>query len=185
MMKRQSIFVLASLTLAIMFSPSNAAIFQDSGVSNSGREAIVWTEDSGMVGLGDLPGGSFYIASFDMSSDGSTVAGTGQKNRANEAFTGWDEAESMRILRDVLVDDYALDLTGWSYLDRATGISADDLTIIGTGIHNGNQEAWRAKISEEPTFEGVGDLSGVRQIEPMKHSSGMRRKVCVFWRMFW
>jgi hypothetical protein len=40
----------------------------------------------------------------------------------------------MRILEDVLVNDYALDLTGWT-LQEARGIFDDGLTIVGSVIN--------------------------------------------------
>jgi hypothetical protein len=54
----------------------------------------------------------------------------------------------MRSLRDVLVDDYSLDLVGWQ-LSSARGISADGSTIVGYGINpSGQYEAWIAVIPE-------------------------------------
>jgi probable HAF family extracellular repeat protein len=38
-----------------------------------GYEAFRWTSDGGMVGLGDLPGGSFYSVVTGVSGDGSVV----------------------------------------------------------------------------------------------------------------
>jgi len=39
-----------------------------------------------------------------------------------------------------------LDLTGWT-LTTANGVSADGRTIVGTGTHNGQTEAWVAQWS--------------------------------------
>ena len=50
----------------------------------------------------------------------------------SEAFI-WDNANGMRKLKDVLVNDFGLDLTGWT-LTIARGISDDGLTIVGDGI---------------------------------------------------
>ena len=38
-------------------------------------EAFLWTENGGMVGLGDLPGGGFGSEAFDVNADGSVVVG--------------------------------------------------------------------------------------------------------------
>ena len=57
----------------------------------------------------------------------------------------------MRNLRDVLEDQFGLDLTGWT-LDEAKSISADGLVIVGLG-HNasGFDEGWIAIIPEPST----------------------------------
>jgi len=72
----------------------------------------------------------------------------------------WDSVNGMRALRDVLIYDCGLDLTGWS-LDGATGISADGLTIAGNGSNpSGNDEAWVAVIPEPATL-GLLSLGGL------------------------
>jgi len=51
-----------------------------------------------------------------------------------------------------LADDYHLDMTGWVLLS-AEGISADGLTIVGTGVNpNGDREAWVAVLPEPATL---------------------------------
>jgi hypothetical protein len=35
-----------------------------------GNEAFRWTEDSGMIGLGDLDGGSYFSRAYGVSADG-------------------------------------------------------------------------------------------------------------------
>jgi MYXO-CTERM domain-containing protein len=52
----------------------------------------------------------------------------------------------MRNLRDVLVSDYGLDLTGWT-LDEAVGISADGKVIVG----NSQGRGWLAVLPEPGT----------------------------------
>jgi hypothetical protein len=54
----------------------------------------------------------------------------------------------MRALRQVLTDEYGLDLGGWR-LERATGVSDDGLVIVGTGRNpGGNTEGWVATVPE-------------------------------------
>tara|TARA_R110000737_G_scaffold305439_1_gene313009 strand:- start:78 stop:335 length:258 start_codon:yes stop_codon:yes gene_type:complete len=55
----------------------------------------------------------------------------------------------MRALEDVLVTDFGLDLTGWSSLQQARGVSDDGLVVAGFGIHNGFQEAFIANMRED------------------------------------
>jgi probable HAF family extracellular repeat protein len=113
-------------------------------------EAFRWTTEGGMVGLGDLPGGIFYSNAHGVSADGSVVVGTGYTDSSREVFI-WDEINGMRILRDVLVNECGLDLTGWQLTNVESGssISADGLTIAGYGNNpDGEQEAWIARLPE-------------------------------------
>ena len=109
-----------------------------------------------MVGLGDLPGGSFSSFASGVSSDGSVVVGSGRSSSGGEAFI-WDETNGMRALIQILADQ-GIDMTGWN-LDWASGISADGLTIVGTGTNPlGFTEAWIATIPEPSTalLLGIG-----------------------------
>ncbi len=117
------------------------------GRSALGDEAFRWTSASGMVGLGDLPGGSFASFAHGVSADGSTIVGSSESASGGEAFM-WDTANGIKSLRDVLINDYGLDLTGWT-LSSTRGISDDGLTIAGYGINpDGYTEAWIATIPE-------------------------------------
>jgi len=72
-----------------------------------------------------------------------------------EAFV-WYPANGMRNLKDVLEKSCGLNLTGWK-LERATGISADGLTIVGGGINpDGHPEGWVATIPEPATLILLG-----------------------------
>ncbi len=118
------------------------------GTSVSGTEAFRWTSSGGMVGLGDLSGGGFFSEAYDVSADGSVVVGEGTSAASgNEAFI-WDNINGMRSLKDVLVNNFGLDLTGWK-LEGARGISDDGVTIVGYGENpSGNTEAWIATLCE-------------------------------------
>jgi probable HAF family extracellular repeat protein len=118
------------------------------GVSDPNTEAFRWTSGGGMVGLGHLPGGSVSWA-YAASADGSVVVGAGSSVSGLTAFI-WDSTNGIRNLKDVLTNDYGLDLTGWT-LEEALDISDDGLTIVGYG-HNpsGDQEAWRAVLGSTP-----------------------------------
>ena len=116
------------------------------GVSSSanGYEAFRWTFGGGMVGLGSLGGSSFANA---VSDDGSVIVGSYLSGSGSKAFY-WTSTGGMVDLRELLVNNYGLDLTDWS-LAHAYGVSASGLTIVGRGINpSGNIEAWRAVITE-------------------------------------
>ncbi|MCF7955468.1 MAG: right-handed parallel beta-helix repeat-containing protein [Phycisphaerae bacterium] len=94
-------------------------------------EAFRWTEQTGVVRLGDLPGLSFYSIASAVSADGSIVVGRSEGSSSSNAFI-WDEQNGMRDLKDVLTNDYGLDLGDWK-LSYANGISDDGRTIVGYG----------------------------------------------------
>ncbi len=64
------------------------------GKSTEGEEAFRWTDDTGMVGLGDLPGGDVYSNAYGISADGSTVVGYSFSSNGSEAFR-WTEESGM------------------------------------------------------------------------------------------
>jgi probable HAF family extracellular repeat protein len=136
-------------------SADGSVIVGSSRDSMANLQAFRWTAPGGMVGLGDLPGGRVLSSANDVSADGSVVVGFGETAfdgslNATEAFF-WTAGSRMVNLRDFLVSQ-GVDLTGWK-LTSAEGVSADGLTIVGTGVNPaGNQEAWMATIPEPSTL---------------------------------
>ncbi|MCG6907078.1 MAG: hypothetical protein LJE63_10690 [Desulfobacteraceae bacterium] len=129
---------------------ADGAIVVGYSVSSSGyAEAFRWTQSAGMVGLGHLPGCSVSVASA-VSADGSTVVGNSGSGDKTEAFI-WDEKNGMRNLRELLIDACGLDLNAWT-LERATGISSDGKTIVGTGSPNGYVQGWIANLEKKEDF---------------------------------
>ena len=117
-----------------------------------------------MVGLGDLAGGGFSSRALAVSADGSVVVGFGDSASSSEAFI-WDQTHGMRNLRDVLVNDLGLDLTGWQLI-HANGISADGLTIVGRGRNpGGNREAWIAVLCENSPPSDLNHDCSVNQLD--------------------
>jgi probable HAF family extracellular repeat protein len=125
-------------------SADGSVVVGDSAHPNS--EAFRWTQATGMVGLGAVPIGlaSSSLATA-VSADGTVVVGGTIVTSAGEALI-WDPSHGMRKLKDVLVQEYGLDLAGWA-LNFAHGVSADGRTIVGDGINpSGQQEAWIAVL---------------------------------------
>jgi len=152
---------LGTLGGATYFSEARAVTPDGSvivGLGNvpAGTEAYRWTLADGMVGLGDLPGGSFSSAANAVSAEGSVVVGYGSTLVGVHAFI-WDATNGMRDLRDVLIDDLGLDLTGWTLL-TADSVSQDGQTIVGNGTNPaGFAEGWIATV---PAAGIPGDLNG-------------------------
>jgi uncharacterized membrane protein len=120
--------------------------------------AFRWSAGTGLRPLGTLPGRNSSGAS-DVSADGSLIVGSSY-SQSYTVFGGfqafiWDEANGMRHLSQVL-DGMGVDVAGWQ-LQRATGISADGLTIVGIGIDPfGQQRGWIATIPEPATLPLLG-----------------------------
>jgi probable HAF family extracellular repeat protein len=87
-----------------------------------------------MVGLGDLPGGSFRSAAYDISADGSTVVGASIGASGNyEAFL-WTSGDGMVSLGNLP--------GGGFYSSSAHGVSADGSVVVGSGLSASGYEAF-------------------------------------------
>jgi probable HAF family extracellular repeat protein len=122
------------------------------GTSALGTEAMRWDAASGMQGLGLLGLDFSGCQARDVSADGSVIVGYCLREVGRPAAFLWDALHGMRDLRQVLVDDFGLDLTDWT-LEFAEGISADGRTITGSGRFEYEpgrfrSEGWIARIPE-------------------------------------
>jgi probable HAF family extracellular repeat protein len=98
------------------------------------QEAFRWTPESGMVGLGDLPGGIFRSAASAVSADGLVVVGDSDSAHGQEAFR-WTAAGGMQGLGS---------LPGGSFGTIAYAANADGSVIVGEGTSSsGLPEAFR------------------------------------------
>lgn len=136
-------------TWANAVSSDGAAVVGIISRPDGSSEAYRWTESTGVVGLGDLPGGGSAPRSeaVGVSGDGRIVVGHGLTDLGDEAFI-WDPDNGLRRVVDALSEDFGLDLAGWQLLN-ASDVSNDGATIVGWGINpGGTYEAWRAVIPE-------------------------------------
>jgi probable HAF family extracellular repeat protein len=125
------------------------------GITELEIEAFRWTEATGMVGLGDLPGGAYLNYARGVSGSGAVIVGYSNTDLGWVPFV-WTESQGMRHLVDVLNDDYGLDVGQW-VLQYAWGVSDDGLVIVGSGINpEGNQEGWVVCLRDE-CFEDDDD----------------------------
>ncbi len=115
-------------------------------------EAFQWTEQGGMIGLGDLPGGTFNSVATAVSGNGLVVVGTGRSEASGngpEAFA-WTEAGGMVALGD---------LPGGEYRSSASAVSADGSVIVGTSRIGEGAASSRAFIWDQ--LHGMRDLNTV------------------------
>ena len=133
---------------------------------STGGSAFRWTQSGGVKLLDTNPPSTFQFSqAMGVSGDGSIIVGQRDygvgvwpDGSSREAFI-WTSTGGMRSLYDVLVNDYGLDLTGWT-LDNALAVSADGNAIVGEGLDPaGNVEAWLAFIPEPGT--GALELAGL------------------------
>ena len=112
--------------------------------------------DSGMVGLGDLPGQTFISQALGVSADGNTVVGESRSFSGPEAFI-WRSSTGMVGLGD---------LPGSPFASIARGVSASGNAVVGEGSVarlGAFNTVTRAFISRSPNFlalQNLGDLSG-------------------------
>jgi probable HAF family extracellular repeat protein len=173
-MKRLALFV--SIAAGIIFpGSSQAAFFQGLGhlpggnfpsvawsvsadglvvvrecVSESGYEAFRWTSDSGMVGLGYVPGSSDSYA-YDLSSAGSVIVGYNTMATGFEAFR-WTSIGGMLGLGH---------LPGGYFPSVARGVSADGLVVVGYSGYSTTESGFEAfRWTSVDGMVGLGDLPG-------------------------
>jgi probable HAF family extracellular repeat protein len=109
-------------------------------------QAFRWSEETGTMPVGDLPGGSVLSAAHDVSADGSVVVGWSAAKNDETAFV-WDEVHGMRDLHNVLIEQ-GVNLAGW-HLSSVEAVSGDGLTLVGYGTNPaGNYEPWIAVVPE-------------------------------------
>ena len=127
------------------------------GLPSGGLEqAFRWTQGEGLVLLDENHPPTGYSIASGISADGSVVVGerdygVEQPNTSSREAFVWTASGGMRGVRDVLVNDYGLDLTGWT-LVQAFAVSADGRTIVGQGFNpSGDVEAWIAIVPEPGT----------------------------------
>jgi probable HAF family extracellular repeat protein len=126
-------------------------------------EAYRWTEATGIDPLG-LYAPNFHSRAQGVSWDGLRIVGHVEDN-SNELRRAmlWDAEHGMRIVQEVL-EARGIDMTGW-WLTEAWGVSPNGPTIVGRGLHNGEEEAWVAVLPEPATLGllAVGALALLRR----------------------
>ena len=136
----------------------NGNVIAGHGQSANGQEAFRWTDATGMVALGDLAGGEFASSVNGMSVDGGFLVGYSVSSIGSEAFL-WTATDGMQSLYDQL-HAKGHDMSHWTNLISATGVSDDGLTIVGYGTNtNGDEEGFVARFSAVPEPTSVTFLA--------------------------
>jgi probable HAF family extracellular repeat protein len=131
-------------SIAYGVSADGAIVVGYGYTATTSHEAFRWSASSGLAPLGFVPCDPQSIARA-VSGDGSIVVGDPQTAQGDCVFI-WDPSHGIRRLREVLINDYGMDLTGWT-LRQALAVSADGKTIVGYGINpSGQTEGWIADL---------------------------------------
>ena len=115
--------------------------------STPGSQAFRWTQATGMIGLGDLAGGTFLSEARGISADGATIVGYSDSGTGGEAFR-WAQATGMVGLGFLP--------TNLSYsFSAAYAASVDGTVIVGesTALDGQNPFRWTQAT-------GMVDLGG-------------------------
>jgi len=107
---------------------SDGRVIVGSSRSAFGTEAFRWTEQTGMVGLGDLPGADFYSIARAVSPNAEFIVGESSVVQSDRAFM-WTEHMGMTALPDI-PGDYAL------LISRAFDVANDGTTVGYTTVVN-------------------------------------------------
>lgn len=126
----------------------DGSVIVGSFISSGSTRAFLWTQGGGMQTLGVLAGHWMSGASA-VSDDGSTVVGNSILDGNHPASTShaflWRAGSGMTSLSQSLID-LGVDLSGWTVLRSAQGVSADGRYVVGYGVHNGLDRAFLADL---------------------------------------
>lgn len=123
---------------------SNGGVVVGRAETEDGICAFRWTQSLGMVAIPDFLPDEDMSSANAVSADGNIIVGEAIDFDGQVAFIK-RPALPMENLKSVLVNEYGLNLTGWS-LTAATGISADGSVIVGTGTFGGMNRGWIARL---------------------------------------
>lgn len=127
------------ITGALEVGPGNHPAYWDAG----GNAHLINLWDGYTVG-----------EALGVTGDGSTIVGnwreTPYSTESESLAFIWDEDNGARPLQDVLMNDYGMDLGGWT-LNHLADITPDGLFMVGTGTNpNGDLEAFKISMATLP-----------------------------------
>jgi uncharacterized membrane protein len=141
--------------------PSNTMTIDPVALSGNGRvivgtltsspnggiqhDAARWTEETGWVSLGDLPGGLIGSGAVALSTDGNTVVGTSAATLGNQAFR-WTAAGGMVGLGS---------LPSNTFSSSARGVCGDGSIVVGWYGQGGDRQVFRWTPSTGMQFPGI------------------------------
>lgn len=130
------------------------------GSSESGTGTIACRWVNGVISaLGDIPGGTNFSDALAVNEDGSVIVGRASPTTTAVAAVWINGGAPQRL--DTYLQSFGIDTTGWVF-QRATGVSANGKTIVGTGLFNGVQSGFRAYTGDpcisDINIDGTSDF---------------------------
>ena len=127
-------------------------------------QAFRWTPETGMVGLGDLPGSTFHSDAYAVSGDGLTVVG-----RSISYYSGPDGKEAFRWTAETGMEGLG-DFWGGDFDSEAEDVSADGSVVVGKGTvpDIGPPKTEGFRWTEDTWLVGLGQLYS----EGVSHAKG-------------
>ncbi|HXH59955.1 MAG TPA: hypothetical protein VNI20_01210 [Fimbriimonadaceae bacterium] len=155
--------VVSDATVRASIPESEASAISANGEVAAGWDedaAFRWSRETGMVGLGYLPGGRSFARALAVNSDGTVVVGFSYSEEGKEAFL-WTEARGMEGLGDLPGGDEGRPPDyGTGFRSEARGVSASGSLVVGEAYSASGFEAFRWTRSEG--MIGLGTLRGGR-----------------------
>lgn len=123
---------------------------QDASSSGSIFHAFRWTEATGMVALGDLPGGNAHSTAYAISDDGTTIVGLSSGSSGVKTFR-WTQSTGM------------ISISPGSFF-QPWDVSGDGSVVVGsgpTGDPRGTAVIWDAINGQRSLAAVLEDVYGV------------------------
>lgn len=146
---------------ATAVSPDGRVIAGYGDVPGQGGSGFIWTAADGVRSLPLPVGVTGTQQPAAVSRDGDIVFGTIFLSGAgNQVAFVWDDLHGSRLLRDILIEQGAATVTGWT-LNTISAISDDGLTLTGGGmaLANAPTAPWLATIAA-PAKRGDTNCDG-------------------------
>ncbi|HRQ74215.1 MAG TPA: hypothetical protein PLU35_14415 [Phycisphaerales bacterium] len=152
------------------------------GSSSEGGQAFRWSETTGMIGLGDLPGSTFYSEAAGVSDDGTFVVGWSKSGAAGgpsnlEAFRwtpetgmvglGFMPGHNTSIAFDISADGRVIAGASQGSADGEAFLWTHETGMVGLGKPDGWWSAAGLSLSDDGTTvvgEGSKPQSGIEAL---------------------
>jgi probable HAF family extracellular repeat protein len=142
----------ADFSIARGISADGSVIVGWSSSASGTEEAFRWTNAGGMVGLGNLPGGTFGSFASGVSTNGSVIVGSSPSSGTPREAFRWTSGGGMVGLGD---------LPGGDFYSGAIGVSSDGSVIVGLSESASSASGFEAfRWTNAGGMVGLGDLPG-------------------------
>lgn len=140
-----------AFSVALAVSPEGLAV---AGWSYTGPnlatdvEALLWTREKGLIGLGRPPGLASTVA-WGVTGSGFVVAGSG--SFLEEPGWVWDAHQGIRLIQDVAAPHVGAALASWQIeAVRGVRLTGSVFSFVGHGLNpDGHREGWLLRLTPQ------------------------------------